>query len=199
MSVNYKTVHPKTRSAWRQWLQDNHSSSQGIWLIYHKKQSGRRAFSYGEAVEEALCFGWIDSAPRKLDDKRAMLKFTPRKPLSAWSKLNKQRIKKLMKDGMMTDAGLSKIKRARKDGSWHKLTSSDSHIDNDSLPGELLKAFGKNKKALKNFRSFAPGYRKRFLFWISSAKRPETKEARIEQTIRMAAADKKPGPKGFKL
>jgi uncharacterized protein YdeI (YjbR/CyaY-like superfamily) len=199
MSVNYKTVHPKTRSAWRQWLQDNHSSSLGIWLIYHKKQSGRRAFSYGEAVEEALCFGWIDSAPRKLDDKRAMLKFTPRKPLSAWSKLNKQRIKKLVKDGMMTDAGLSKIKRARKDGSWHKLTSADSHIDNDSLPGELLKAFAKNKKALKNFRSFAPGYRKRFLFWISSAKRPETKEARIEQTVRMAAADKKPGPKGFKL
>jgi uncharacterized protein YdeI (YjbR/CyaY-like superfamily) len=104
-----------------------------------------------------------------------------------------------MKDGMMRDAGLSKIKQAKKDGSWHKLTGADSHIDNDSLPTDLQKAFGKNKKALENFRSFAPGYRKRFLFWISSAKRSETKEARIQQTIRMAAANKKPGPKGFKL
>jgi uncharacterized protein YdeI (YjbR/CyaY-like superfamily) len=199
MPVNYKTVHPKTRDAWRQWLQNNHSSSPGIWLIYYKKESGRRAFSYGEAVEEALCFGWIDSAPRKLDDKRAMLKFTPRKPRSAWSQLNKQRIKKLMKDGAMIDAGLSKIKQAKKDGSWDKLTSADSHIDHNSLPGELLKAFAKNKKALENFRSFAPGYRKQFLFWISTAKRPETKGARIKQTIRMAAANKKPGPKGFKL
>jgi uncharacterized protein YdeI (YjbR/CyaY-like superfamily) len=199
MAVNYKTVHPKTRSSWRQWLQNNHSSSPGVWLIYYKKHSGKRAFSYAESVEEALCFGWIDSVPRKLDEKRAMLKFTPRKPGSAWSQLNKQRIKKLVKSGMMTDAGLSKIKRAKKDGSWHKLTSADSHIDNDSLPGELLKGFGRNKKALENFRSFAPGYRKQFLFWISSAKRPGTKEARIKQTIRMAAANKKPGVKGFKL
>jgi len=84
-----------TRKAWRQWLQENHTSSPGIWMIYYKKQSGKRKLEYGEAVEEALCFGWIDSLPRKVDEQRAMLKFTPRKPKSAWSQLNKTRITNL--------------------------------------------------------------------------------------------------------
>jgi uncharacterized protein YdeI (YjbR/CyaY-like superfamily) len=196
---DYKIIHPKTRKAWRQWLQKNHASSPGVWLIYYKKQSGKRKFDYGESVEEALCFGWIDSLPRKLDEQRAMLKFTPRKSKSAWSQLNKTRIKRLIKEGLMTEAGIAKIKQAKKDGSWDKLTSSDSHIDSNSLPSELLKALSKNKKALENFRSFPPGYRKRFLFWIDSAKQPATKSARIKQTVLMALANKKPGLKGFKL
>ena len=199
MSADYKTFHPKTRKSWRRWLQMNHASLPGVWMIYYKKQSGKRKFDYGEAVEEALCFGWIDSAPRKLDDQKAMLKFTPRKPKSAWSQLNKTRIKKLTRLGLMTDAGLAKIKQAKKDGSWDKLTSSDSHVDSNSLPKELLSALSKNKKALDNFKNFAPGYRKRFLFWIDSAKQKETKEARIKQTVRMALANKKPGVKGFTL
>jgi uncharacterized protein YdeI (YjbR/CyaY-like superfamily) len=196
---DYKTTHPKTRKAWRQWLQKNHASSPGIWLIYYKKESGKRRFDYGEAVEEALCFGWIDSLPRKLDEQRAMLKFTPRKSKSVWSQLNKTRIDRLIKEGLMTAAGLAKIEKAKKNGSWDTLTSSDSHIRNNSLPPELLNALSKSKKALNNFKAFPPGYRKQFLVWIDSAKLPETKKARITQTILMAIANKKPGIKGFKL
>jgi uncharacterized protein YdeI (YjbR/CyaY-like superfamily) len=195
----YKTIHPKTRGEWRKWLEKNHASSSGIWMIYYKKASGKPRVDYTDAVEEALCFGWIDSLPRKLDEQRAMLKFTPRKPGSAWSKLNKTRVEKLIDQGLMTAAGFSKIEQAKKDKSWHILTSSDNHIDSNSIPADLLKAFARNKKALQNFKGFSPGYRKRFLFWIDSAKRPETRSIRIKQTILMAAANKKPGIKGFVL
>lgn len=195
----YNTTHPKTRKQWRQWLEKNHAASPGIWMIYYKIESGKRSFTYSDAVEEALCFGWIDSLPRKLDEERAMLKFTPRKPKSAWSQLNKTRVEQLIKAGLMTPAGLAKIEQAIKDGSWETLTSSDFHADNNSLPDDLEKAFRKNKKALANFNHFATSYRRQFLFWIDSAKRPETRSARIKQTVRMAAANKKPGVQGFKL
>lgn len=197
--TDYKTTHPRTRSQWRKWLAKNHSSFPGVWLIYYKKDRGKRKFNYADAVEEALCFGWIDSRPRKLDDQRAMLKFTPRKPKSMWSKLNKQRIEKLFEQKLMTAAGINKIEAAKKDGSWDIVNNSDFHAGNNSLPGYLKKALNKNKKALENFHAFAPGYRKRFLFWIDSAKTPGTKAARIKQTLAMAAANKKPGLKGFKL
>ena len=197
--VDYKTTHPKTRSQWRKWLEKNHSSSPGIWMIYYKKETGKRKFDMSEAVEEALCFGWIDSIAQKLDDERTMQKFTPRKPKSVWSKINKQRIEKLIKQKLMTPAGMNIMEAAKINGSWDTLTNTDLHAENHSMPDELLKAFSKNKKALKNFQAFAPGYRKRFLFWIDSAKTPETKATRIKQTLRMAEANKKPGLKGFKL
>ena len=197
--LHYKTTHPKTRSQWRKWLEKNHSTSPSVWMIYYKKETGKRKFDMSEAVEEALCFGWIDSIAQKLDDERTMQKFTPRKSKSVWSKINKQRIEKLIEQKLMTPAGMSKIKEAKKNGSWNSLANSDFHAENNSMPEDLLKAFSKNKKALENFQSFPPGYRKRFLFWIDSAKTPETKAARIKQTLLMAAANKKPGLKGFKL
>ena len=196
---DYKSTHPKTRNDWRKWLEKNHSTSPGIWLMYYKKRSGKRKFDYADAVEEALCFGWIDSLPRKIDEERSALKFTPRKPKSVWSKLNKQRVEKLMEQKLMTSAGLAKIELAKKNGSWNTLNASDLHADNNSMPEELRKTFNKNKRAMENFLAFPPGYRKQFLFWIASAKRPETKAARIQQTVLMAAANKKPGVKGFKL
>ena len=196
---DYKTVHPKTRKQWRQWLKKNHLTSPGIWIIYFKKQSGKPRVSYDEAVEEALCFGWIDSLPRKLDDERAMLKFTPRKPKSVWSDLNKARVEKLITQKQMTSAGLAKIEQAKKDGSWNLLNASNYHTDNNSLPDDLQKAFSKNKKSFENFNAFPSSYRRRFLFWIDSAKRTETRTARIKQTVLMAAVNKKPGLKGFKL
>lgn len=196
---DYKTTHPKTRRQWRRWLEENHATSQGVWMIYYKKGTGKSEFNMADAVEEALCFGWIDSTARKLDDERTMQKFTPRKPKSVWSKINKQRIEKLIEQKLMTPAGISKIEKARENGSWNSLNSSDFHAENNSLPDELKKALGKNKKALENFQTFPPGYRKRFLFWIDSAKTPRTKAARIKQTLLMAAANKKPGLKGFKL
>ena len=196
---DYKATHPKTRGQWRKWLEKNHSTAPGIWMIYYKKETGKRKFDMADAVEEALCFGWIDSVAQKLDDERSMQKFTPRKPKSIWSKINKKRIEKLIEQKLMTPAGLATIERAKKNGSWDTLNSSDLHTDNNSMPGELKKALSKNKKALANFLAFPPSYRKRFLFWIDSAKTPLTKAVRIKQTLLMAAANKKPGLKGFKL
>jgi uncharacterized protein YdeI (YjbR/CyaY-like superfamily) len=168
-------------------------------MVYYKKQTGKRTLSYAESVEEALCFGWIDSLPRKLDAERAMLKFTPRKAKSVWSKLNKLRIEILISNKLMTATGLAKIEQAKRDGSWNILTVSDTHADTATLPADLQKALNKNKKALANFRAFPVSYRRQFLFWIDSAKRPETREARLQQTLLMAAANKKPGVNGFKL
>ena len=196
---DYKTTHPKTRRAWRKWLEKNHATSPGIWMIYYKKETGKRKFDMAEAVEEALCFGWIDSVAKKLDDERTMQKFTPRKPKSVWSKVNKLRIEKLIEQKKMTPAGLAKIELAKENGSWDILNSSDLHTDNNSMPDDLKKALSRNKKALTNFLAFPPSYRKRFLFWIDSAKTPETKAVRMKQTLLMAAANKKPGLKGFKL
>ena len=198
-SPEYKTTHPKTRKAWRQWLEKNHATSPGIWLIYFKKETGKPRVSYDESVEEALCFGWIDSLPRKLDGERAMLKFTPRKPKSVWSQLNKTRVEKLIKEGLMREAGLTKIEQARKNGSWDILSASDQAAEKNHLPEALEIAFAQNKKAKENFLQFSLSIRRQFLSWIDSAKRPETKDTRIKQTVLMAAANKKPGPQGFKL
>ena len=112
--ISYKTTHPKTRIEWRKWLEKNHSSSPGVWMIYYKKETGKREFNMADAVEEALCFGWIDSIAQKLDDERTMQKFTPRKSNSVWSKINKQRIEKLIEQKLMNAAGLSKIEEAKK-------------------------------------------------------------------------------------
>lgn len=197
--AEHRDYHPKTRAAWRNWLEKNHASAQGIWFVYFKKESGKARVSYAEAVEEALCFGWIDSLPRKIDTERSALKFTPRKPKSVWSDLNKQRVARLIKDGQMTRAGQEKIDKAQQDGSWNKLNTSNFHADSSSLPEDLEKAFRGKRKALENFKSFAVSYRRQFLFWIDSAKQPATRAARVKQTVLMAAANKKPGLKGFKL
>lgn len=198
-SPEYKTFHPKTRNSWRQWLEKNHSSSPGTWLIYYKKESGKPRVSYDESVEEALCFGWIDSLPRKLDEERSMLKFTPRKPKSVWSQLNKTRVEKLIQAKLMMPAGLAAIETAKKNGSWDTLTQSDTAAATNTIPGDLEKLFSKNKKAKEHFLNFSVSIRKQFLSWIDSAKRPETRAARLKQTVLMAAANKKPGIKGFKL
>ncbi|OSZ79952.1 hypothetical protein CAP36_01415 [Chitinophagaceae bacterium IBVUCB2] len=200
MSVtDYLTTHPKSRSEWRQWLKKNHSTSPGVWFTYFKKETGKPRVSYDEAVEEALCFGWIDSLPRKLDNERSMLKFTPRKPKSVWSKLNKTRIEKLIENKRMMAAGFASIELAKQNGSWDSLTASDNAAANNQLPDDLNILFAKNKKAKENFQQFSLSVRKQFLSWIDSAKRPETRTTRLKQTVLMAKANTKPGLKGFKL
>jgi uncharacterized protein YdeI (YjbR/CyaY-like superfamily) len=200
MATNvYKTTHPKTRKQWRQWLLKNHSTSPGVWFVYYKKESGKPRVSYDEAVEEALCFGWIDSLPRKLDAERSMLKFTPRKSKSVWSKSNKERVTKLMRDKLIAPAGLQAIERARDNGSWDTLTATDRAAKNNTIPEDLKKLFSNNQKAKENFSRFSQSIRKQFLYWIESAKRPETRNNRLKQTVLMAASNIKPGIKGFKL
>lgn len=196
---DYKTIHPKNRKQWRQWLEKNHSSSPGVWFTYYKKETGKPRVSYAEAVEEALCFGWIDSLPRKLDDERTMLKFTPRKPKSVWSQLNKTRVEILINDKLMMPAGLASIEVAKKNGSWDTLTASDTAAATNQLPTDLKNLFAKNKKAKENFQQFSFSIRKQFLAWIDSAKRPETRTQRLKQTMLMAAANRKPGLTGFKF
>jgi uncharacterized protein YdeI (YjbR/CyaY-like superfamily) len=198
-SPDYKTFHPKTRKQWRDWLEKNHITSPGVWMVYYKKETGKARVSYDESVEEALCFGWIDSLPRKLDEERSMLKFTPRKPKSVWSQLNKSRVEKLVQKNLMMPAGQAIIEIAKQNGSWDTLSASDNAAANNILPDDLAQKFQKNKQAQLNFLQFSISIKKQFLSWIDSAKRPETRAERIKQTILMAAANKKPGPQGFKL
>ena len=158
-----------------------------MWFVYFKKHTGKPRVSYDEAVEEGLCFGWIDSLPRKLDEDRTKLLFTPRKPKSVWSQLNKERIVKLMANGAMTESGLAKIEAAKKDGSWNTLDASD----NLKISDELAKAFRRNRVAQKNFDGFAPSAKKAILYWLYSAKQEETRAARIVKIVTMAANKKR--------
>ena len=182
-SAPLKQVHPKTRDAWRDWLAKNHGSSNGVWLVYFKKASGKPRIEYGEAVEEALCFGWVDSRGETIDDERAMLKFTPRNPKSAWSKPNKERVERLVEEGKMTEAGLAAIATAKRNGTWSALDS----VEALKVPADLAKALAANKKAKGYFDAFSPSSRKIILWWIESAKRQETREKRVAETVRLAA------------
>jgi len=182
-SAPLKQVHPKTRDAWRRWLAENHGSSDGVWLVYFKKASGKPRIEYGEAVEEALCFGWVDSKGETIDDERAMLKFTPRNPKSAWSKPNKERVEKLIEEGTMTEVGLAAIATAKRNGTWSALDS----VEALKVPADLAKALAANKKAKGYFDAFSPSSRKIILWWIESAKQQETREKRVAETVRLAA------------
>ena len=177
-----KDFHPPTRGDWREWLAENHDRSDGIWFVYYKKAAGKPRVSYDEAVEEALCFGWIDSIQRKLDGERSKLLFTPRKPKSVWSKPNKERVRRLIESGAMTETGLKKIEAAKKNGSWNALDASDSL----TIEKDLAEAFEKNETARANFENFTVGVKKIILQWIYSAKTDATRAKRIEKTIRMA-------------
>ncbi|HYF30899.1 MAG TPA: YdeI/OmpD-associated family protein [Chitinophagaceae bacterium] len=186
-SLELKTYYARNRKAWRAWLLKHHAKSPGVWLIYYKKESGKPRVEYADAVEEALCFGWIDSTMRPLDEDRYMQRFTPRKPKSVWSALNKSRIEKLMGQGLMMPAGLEAIDTAKKNGSW---TSID-HVENLEMPAALTRALNKNKAALKHFNQASRTYRKQVLYRINSAKLPETRARRIAEMVKMMGEGKK--------
>ncbi len=183
----FEDFHPLTRQEWRDWLAENYDKSEGVWFVYFKKHTKKPFVSYDEAVEEALCFGWIDSLPRKFDEERSKLLFTPRKPKSVWSKLNKSRVEKLLENGLMTEIGFAKIESAKKDGSWDLLNASD----NLEIAEDLQKAFDANKLAETNFNAFTDGVKKAILQWLNSAKRLETRNARIEKLVAMAVKNKR--------
>jgi uncharacterized protein YdeI (YjbR/CyaY-like superfamily) len=176
------SIHPKSRADWRKWLEENHMRNEGVWLISYKKTSGRQSFDYEESVEEALCFGWIDSKGNKLDDERTMLWFSPRKSGSKWAKPNKERVKKLMKAGLMAPAGLAKVEAAKKDGTWNALDG----VDALEIPPDLAKALSKNKTAREYFEAFPRSVKRAILEWILNAKKSETRAKRIEETVTLA-------------
>jgi uncharacterized protein YdeI (YjbR/CyaY-like superfamily) len=183
VTVEREMFYPKNRRVWRKWLEKHHASSSGIWLMYYKKHTGQPTVSYDESVEEALCFGWIDSKPAKLDDERHLLYFCPRKPKSVWSKLNKSRLERLLEAGLMAPAGLLAIEVAKKNGAWTAIDASENMLE----PDDLVMQLERNSRALEFWRQFPPGVRKTILQWILSAKRPETRAKRIEETVRLAA------------
>ena len=177
------SIQPKSRAEWREWLSCHHTQTEGVWLITFKKSSGKQLLDYAEAVEEALCFGWVDSKGNKLDEERTMLWFTPRKKGSGWSKLNKSRIEKLIAAKSMMPAGLAKIEAAKKDGSWSSLDS----IEELEIPPDLEKALAANKTAYKYFNEFPRSAKRAILVWIAGAKKPETRAKRIHETVTSAS------------
>ncbi len=188
---NYPSLAPKTSAEWRAWLEANHEAEAGVWLIYAKKNAGIEGISYEEAVQEALCFGWIDSIGRSLGEKQMSLVFTPRKPGGTWAKSNKDRIARLIEEGRMTPAGMAKIEQAKADGSWNALDD----FEDLTMPEDLAAALATNATADANFAAFSPGARRTYLWWIITAKRPETRARRVEETVRLAAQNiKNPQP-----
>lgn len=177
------SIHPQTRAEWRAWLAQHHMDATGVWLISYKKATGKPRVEYEEAVEEALCFGWIDSKGSKLDDERTMLWFAPRRPGSGWSRPNKERVERLMAAGLMAPAGLAKIEAAKADGSWSALDA----VEALEAPPDLLEALAANPPAQQYWDAFPRSAKRSILEWIGNAKRPETRARRVEETARLAA------------
>ena len=176
-------AHPKTRNAWRAWLERHHATSSGVWLVSFRKETEKPRVEYPEAVEEALCFGWIDSKSTRLDDERTLLWMSPRKPGSGWSRSNKERVARLERDGLMADAGRAAVEAAKRSGAWSALDS----VEALEVPDDLAAAFARDRTAKANYDAFPPSSRKLILAWIASAKRPETRAKRIQETVRLAA------------
>jgi uncharacterized protein YdeI (YjbR/CyaY-like superfamily) len=181
-----KEIHYfKNSQEWRKWLHENHHSSTGIELIFYRVDSQYESMRWEEAVQVAICYGWIDSTVRKLDDERRKQTFTPRKDKSVWSKLNKTYVEKLIANNLMHESGLIKIEIGKQNGSWTSLDNVEDLI----VPEDLQKAFNNNKIAFDNYTNFSFTYRKSFLYWLNQAKREETRTNRISEIIKLCEAN----------
>ena len=180
---NIKTFYARNRTEWRKWLAKNHQSEKSVWLIIYHKSSPTQSVYHDEAVEEAICFGWIDSIAHKRDDESKYQFFAIRKPKSNWSKINRDRAEKMIKEKRIKPAGQATIDLAKKTGTWTALVD----VQNSIIPPDLQIAFNKNKTAFKNFNAFPPSSKRIILEWILNAKRPETRLQRIIQTVELAS------------
>jgi uncharacterized protein YdeI (YjbR/CyaY-like superfamily) len=171
----------KNAKEWRAWLHKNHESSSGVYLVFYRVSSSFESMRWEDAVQVAICYGWIDSTVKRLDEERRRQLFTPRKDKSVWSKLNKSYIKKLTAEGLMHKSGLRKIQTAKLNGSWESL----DHVEDLIVPKDLDVAFQKNKTAFENFNSFSKTYRKSYLYWLNQAKREETRNTRIAEIVKL--------------
>ncbi len=180
-------VHADERATWRAWLEANHATAQGAWLVTWRSGSGRGALGYEAAVEEALCFGWVDSTGGNVDGERSKLYFAPRKPRSSWAASNKARVERLIREGRMAPAGLAAIERARANGSWEILDA----VERLEVPEDLAAALEIRPPAALNFAAFPPSARKMMLSWVALARRPVTRVARITEIAEAAARDER--------
>ena len=184
-----EVVRPRDRAAWRRWLARHHDQPAGVWLLIRKKGSAEDGVVYEEAVEEALCFGWIDSKAKALDDDHYRQWMSPRKPTSVWSLINKGRVERLLAGGQMEASGLEAIRVAKENGSWAALEASDRL----EIPEDLAAALATNTAAQRHFATFPPSAKRIILGRIREAKRPETRAKRIEETVRLAAENRRAG------
>lgn len=187
MSDDVERVHPEDRLAWRAWLSENHTRTRGVWLVTWRQASGMPVLGYEEAVLEALAVGWIDSKGGKLDDRRTMLYFAPRRRGSSWSRPNKLRIERLRREGLMRPAGEAAVTAAEADGSWTRLDEVEDLI----VPADLAEALARFDGARANWDAFPRSARRGILEWIVTAKRPETRAARIRTTAEAAARNQR--------
>lgn len=179
-----------SRDEWRTWLETNHTAKTGIWVVIIKKNSQVDGLRYEDAVEEAVCYGWIDSKMKSVDGDRFIQRFTPRKPTSFWSDSNKERVKRLKAEGKMTEAGLKAVKIAKQNGMWDYSRRISSEV---TIPVDLEKALFKNKKARKNFNNYPPSTQKIYINYILESKKPDTRERRISKIIERSLKNKRPG------
>ncbi len=180
-------VHADDRATWRAWLEANHGTVRGAWLVTWRPRSGRASLDYEAAVEEALCFGWVDSTGGRVDDERSKLYFAPRKPRSVWAATNKARVARLIGEGRMTPAGLAAIELAKANGSWAILDAAERL----EVPHDLEAALQVRPPAAVNFAGFPPSARKMLISWIDVARRPETRAARITKIVEAAARNER--------
>ena len=190
MEYSNQPILFEKREAWRKWLLENHSTSTELWLAYYKKHTGKVSIVYKEALEEALCFGWIDGQVKSLNDENFIQRFTPRKKRSLWSKINKEKTINLIKEGRMTEAGLTKIEAAKRDGRWEQAYSTQKKV---TMPPDMKLCLKNNPVALELFYTFAPSHQNMYIQWVNSAKREETRKRRIERVILWTYQKKKPG------
>lgn len=185
-------LYVTSRDEWRRWLERNHDAENEVWLIFYKKHVGKPSIPYEDAVEEALCFGWIDSIIKKIDEKKFVRKFTPRKSSSRWSELNKERVQKMIEARKMTETGMKRVREAEESGEWFKTSLPRKRLE---TPQYLREALMGNKRAWENFNNLANSYKRQYIGWIASAKREETRKRRLVEAIELLERNEKLGMK----
>ncbi len=187
-----ETFYPTNRQEWREWLLENHNKKQSIWLVHYNKKSNMPSVSWSDAVDEALCFGWIDSTRKSLEIDKFIQFFTKRKPTSVWSKINKEKIERLKQEGLLMPAGLESISIAQQNGTWNILDD----VEELEISEDLEKEFNTREGSKEYFLSLSKSVKKSMLQWIKLAKRPETRQKRIVELVEHA--NRKIRPKQFR-
>lgn len=182
------TFYPTSRKKWRQWLEKNHDRQASVWVIFYKKDAGMPTLSWSEAVDEALCFGWVDSKRKPVDEQQFIQFFSRRKPKGTWSKINKEKVEALTAQGLMRPAGLASIEAARQNGSWSIL----DEVETLAIPEDLEAAFARHTGSKDYFLSLSKSVRKMMLQWLVLARRAETREKRVNEIAVLAAQGLKP-------
>jgi len=183
------TFFAADRAAWREWLERHHAARTQVWLLLHKKHVEEPSVRYDAAVEEALCWGWIDGLTKRWDERSYAVRFTPRKPGSVWSESNVERVTRMIAEGRMTPAGQALVDEAKRRGTWDEAASGRLEV----TPPDLEAALAAVPAARERWTAWAPSHRRQYIYWVLDAKRPETRARRVAETVRRAAAGIKPG------